>query len=44
MELSYGSDRQKDEEEKFFWSIIPYWKIDSANSRRILHSGDPESD
>ncbi len=29
---------------KFFWSIIPYWKIDSINSRRILHSGEPEYD
>jgi len=33
-----------DNGEKFFWSIIPYWKIDSTNSRRILHSGDLESD
>ena len=30
--------------QKFFWSIIPYWKIDSVNSRRILHSGEPEHD
>jgi len=29
--------------QKFFWSIIPYWKINPINSRRILHSGDPET-
>jgi hypothetical protein len=29
---------------KFFWSVIPYWKIDSKNSRRVLHSGNPERD
>lgn len=36
--------KQIDGGEKFFWSIIPYWKIDSVNSRRILHSGEPEHD
>jgi len=36
--------KQVDDGEKFFWSIIPYWKIDSINSRRVLHSGNPESD
>ncbi len=36
--------KQIDGGEKFFWSIIPYWKIDSMNSKRILHSGDPEND
>ena len=36
--------KQVDGGQKFFWSIIPYWKIDSANSRRILHSGEPEHD
>lgn len=30
--------------EKHFWSVVPYWKIDSMNSRRILHSGNPEND
>ncbi|MFA6273438.1 MAG: hypothetical protein WC673_03050 [Candidatus Paceibacterota bacterium] len=28
--------------EKHFWSVIPYWKIDAANSRRILHTGNLE--
>lgn len=30
--------------EKHFWSIIPFWGIDKATSRRILHSGDPAAD
>ena len=30
--------------EKHFWSVIPHWGIDTTNSRRILHSGDPEHD
>ncbi len=36
--------KQIDGGQKFFWSIIPYWKIDSIHSRRVLHSGDPEGD
>ncbi len=28
--------------EKHFWSVIPYWGIDKENSKRILHSGNPE--
>lgn len=36
--------KQIEDSQKFFWSIIPYWKIDCINSRRILHSGDPEKD
>jgi len=30
--------------EKHFWSIIPFWKIDKENSKRILYSGNPEFD
>lgn len=30
--------------EKHFWSVIPYWNIDKAGSRRILHSGNPDAD
>ncbi|MEK7505169.1 MAG: hypothetical protein AAB589_02715 [Patescibacteria group bacterium] len=30
--------------EKYFWSVIPFWKINRENSKRILHSGDPEQD
>lgn len=29
--------------EKFFWTMIPFWRVDSFN-RRILHSGNPELD
>lgn len=36
--------KQIEDGQKFFWSVIPYWKIDSINSRRILHSGNPEDD
>jgi len=30
--------------EKHFWSVIPFWGIDKINSKRILHSGNPEND
>lgn len=30
--------------EKHFWSVIPFWGIDKETSRRVLYSGDPESD
>lgn len=36
--------KQIDDGQKFFWSIIPYWKVDSVNSRRVLHSGNLEND
>lgn len=36
--------KQISEGQKFFWSVIPYWKIDLTKRRRVLHSGDPESD
>jgi hypothetical protein len=29
--------------EKFFWTMIPFWRMDKFN-RRILHSGNPELD
>jgi len=31
---------------KFFWSLIPFWKNDKKNSgnKKILHAGDLESD
>lgn len=29
---------------KHFWSIIPFWRIDKTNSKRLLYSGDPEND
>lgn len=29
--------------EKFFWTMIPYWKTNSFN-KRVLHDGNPEVD
>ena len=29
---------------KYFWSIIPFWKMDKITGSRILHSGKPEID
>lgn len=29
--------------EKFFWTMIPFWRMDTFN-RRVLHSGNPEVD
>jgi hypothetical protein len=30
--------------EKHFWSIIPFWGVDKQNSKRVLHSGNPDHD
>jgi len=30
--------------EKYFWSIIPFWKMDLKNKERLMHNGDPEDD
>lgn len=30
--------------QKYFWSVIPYWGIDKANSKRILHNITEEDD
>jgi len=30
--------------EKHFWSVIPFWGIDKATGKRILHSGNLEND
>ena len=30
--------------EKFFWTMIPYWRMNNFNSKRILHDGNPEVD
>ncbi len=29
---------------KYFWSIIPFWKMDKISGRRLIHNGKPESD
>ena len=30
--------------EKHLWSVIPFWKIDKENGRRILCGGNPDDD
>jgi len=30
--------------QKYFWSVIPFWKINAINSKRKLHYGSPEYD
>ena len=30
--------------EKHFWSVIPFWGIDTEGSKRILYGGNPVSD
>lgn len=29
---------------KYFWSIIPFWKMDKITGQRIMFSGKPETD
>ena|SRR3989344_3957156 len=36
--------KQIDDGPKFFWSIIPFWKIDKNNNRRKMSYGNPEID
>ena len=36
--------KQVGEGEKYFWSIIPFWKLHPDTHRRILHSGNLETD
>jgi len=30
--------------QKFFWSIIPFWKMNKITNKRVLHDGRPEID
>jgi hypothetical protein len=30
--------------EKHFWSIMPFWKVNTDTRHRVLHNGDPEND
>lgn len=34
----------KDGQGKYFWSIIPFWKMDKITGQRIMYSGKPEID
>lgn len=36
--------KQIDYGKKFFWSIIPFWGMNTRTMNRILHSGIPEED
>lgn len=36
--------KQVHNQEKFFWSIIPFWGMDNATRTRLFHDGDPEID
>ena len=36
--------KQIESGQKFFWSLIPYWKIDSQTRKKKLHNGQPEHD
>ena len=36
--------KQIENGQKFFWSIIPFWKMNRETMTRILHDGDPEED
>jgi len=36
--------KQIDGGQKFFWSIIPFWKMNKITNKRILHDGKPETD
>lgn len=29
---------------KFFWTIIPFWKMNTVTKQREMHEGDPETD
>ncbi|MCK5021996.1 MAG: hypothetical protein KAR54_01995 [Candidatus Pacebacteria bacterium] len=29
---------------KYFWSIIPFWKMNKENGTRKIHNGNPEED
>lgn len=36
--------KQIDDGKKFFWSIIPFWRMNLKTMDRILHDGSPEED
>jgi len=36
--------KQIDGGQKFFWSLIPFWKMNEETMGRILHDGIPEED
>ena len=36
--------KQIENSPKYFWSIIPFWKMNKENGNRKIHSGNPEED
>ncbi len=30
--------------QKFFWSIIPFWRMNKKRTKRLLYDGDPDRD
>ena len=36
--------KQIDGGQKFFWSIVPFWKMNEETMSRVLHDGLPEED
>jgi len=36
--------KQIENGQKFFWSIIPFWRMNKETMTRILHDGEPEED
>ncbi len=36
--------KQIDDNQKFFWSIIPFWGVNKETKRRKMHGGNPAED
>ena len=36
--------KQIENGQKFFWSIVPFWKMNEETMARVLHDGTPEED
>lgn len=36
--------KQMDDGEKYFWSIIPYWRVDPHDKTRLFLTGDKDQD
>lgn len=36
--------KQIDNQERLFWSIIPFWRMNHKTMNKILHEGNPEND
>lgn len=36
--------KQVEEGKRYFWSIIPFWKLNATTHKRMLYSGSPDTD